>query len=137
MSIGIGAYANLVLQDDTTIIYEYGSYNLNELEYQNKKHLYDGVITISRSCFVKPLIRKKTKRMPSGRKKLVIKRIPVDVDYQKMIIDGLIVIENCSNCWRTTDDEYKIDIMALRILFKLFHQYQEYVIIPKHISFNV
>ena len=30
MSIGIGAYANLVLQDSNTVIYEYGGYNLNE-----------------------------------------------------------------------------------------------------------
>lgn len=30
MSIGIGAYANLVLQDSNTVIYEYGCYNLNE-----------------------------------------------------------------------------------------------------------
>lgn len=137
MSIGIGAFANLVLQDDTTIIYEYGNYNLNEPEYQNKNHLCDGSITILKSCFSKPEIHKKIKKMPSGRKKLVIKRIPVDVDYQKMIMDGLILIENCSNCWCTTDDGRYIDVMVLRILFSLFHQYQEYGNFPEHISCNI
>lgn len=137
MSIGIGARANLVLQDDATIIYEYGSYNLNDVEYQNKNHLCDGSITIMKSCFAKPKIHKKIKKMPSGRKKLIIKRIPVDVNYQEMVIDGLIEIENCSNCWRTTDDEKHIDVMVLRILFLLFHQYQEYGIFPEHISYNV
>lgn len=37
MSIGIGAIAKLVLQDDVTIIYEYGGFNWNESEYRNSE----------------------------------------------------------------------------------------------------
>lgn len=61
--------------------------------------------------------------MPSGKKKTLIKRIPVDVDYPAMIAAGTIIIENCSNCWITTDDDKKIDVMALRILYIIFNKY--------------
>ncbi len=134
MSLGIGARANLVVQDDTTVIYEYGGYNLNQQEYRNEGHLYDGSITISRSCFAEPEIHERLKKMPNGRKKPITKRIPISVDYPKMIDEGLIVIENCSNCWHTSQDEKHVDITALRILFRLFKQYQEEGKPPEHIS---
>lgn len=136
MSRGIGARANLVLEDEKTVMYEYGGYNLNEPEYRNEDHVYDGTITISRDCFAEPEIHEKLKKMPGGRKKLIIKRIPVSVDYPKMISDGRIVIENCSNCWQCTLDE-NIDVMALHILFYLFRQYQEEGKMPEYISYNV
>ena len=135
MSRGIGARANLVLEDEKTVMYEYGGYNLNEPEYRNEDHVYDGTITISRDCFAEPEIHEKLKKMPSGRKKLIIKRIPVSVDYPQMISDGRI-IENCSNCWQCTPDE-NIDVMALHILFYLFRQYQEEGKMPEYISYNV
>lgn len=130
MSRGMGAHANLSLQDEKTVIYEYGGYNLNEAQ------ICDGIITISRNCFLEPEIHQKIKKMPSGKKKIITKRISIDVDCSKMIKDGLIVIENCSNCWKTTDDKH-IDIMALRILFKLFLKYQEEGKVPESISYNV
>lgn len=137
MSIGVGAHANLVLQDENTVIYEYGDYDLNEPEFRNEEHLFDGIITIQKDCFLEPEIHEKAKRMPSGRKKTIIKRIPVLVDYPTMIAVGTIVIENCSNCWKITDDEKKVDVMALHILFKLFNQYQEEGTMPEYISYNV
>lgn len=39
MSRGIGAHANLVLEDENTVMYEYGGYNLNEPEYRNENHI--------------------------------------------------------------------------------------------------
>ena len=38
MSRGIGAYANKILEDNETVIYEYGGYNLNADEYRNENH---------------------------------------------------------------------------------------------------
>ena len=137
MSIGIGAHASLVLLDENTVIYEYGGYNLNELEYRNAAHVCDGSIMIQRCCFPEPEIYEKLKKLPGGKKKLITKRIPVDVDYSKMIADGLIEIRNCSNCWQTTDDEKRIDIMALHILFYLFKKYAEEGKLPEYISYNV
>ena len=137
MSRGIGAHANKIFEDSETVIYEYGVYNLNVPQYRNEKQIYDGSITIPKKCFAEPEIHEKLKKMPSGRKKLVTKRIPISVDYGKMLVDGLIKVENCSNCWQTTDDDLRIDIMALHLLFKLFNQYQEEGCVPEHISYNV
>lgn len=135
MSRGFGAHADLVAQDNETVIYQYGGYNLNEPEFRNEKHLYDGVITISRSCFAEPEMHEKLKKMPGGRKKLITKRIPVKVDYPQMISDGRIIIENCSNCWHRTPDG--IDVMVCHILFHLFLQYQEDGKMPDYINYNV
>lgn len=51
---------------------------------------------------------------------LITKRIPIMVHFDKMLQDGLIKGENCSNCWRVTDDDLKIDAMACHLLFKIF-----------------
>ena len=137
MSKGIGAHANLVAVDEKAVIYEYGGYNLNDPKYRNENHLYDGTITIQRDCFAEPEIHEKLKKMPSGRKKLVTKRIPVDVHYGEMIEDGRIVVENCSNCWHTTETELKVDVMACHLLFYIFLRYQEEGKIPESLSYNV
>ena len=137
MSIGIGAHASLILQDEERVLYEYGGYNLNNKAFWNRMHSYDGYITIQRSCFVESEIHRKRKKMPSGKKKVVTKRIPVNVDYRKMIKDGFIEVENCSNCWETTEDEKHIDVMALCILREIFQEYQKESRIPESISYNV
>ncbi len=137
MSIGVGAYGKLILQDDATVIYEYGCYNLNEEEFANRMRVRDGLILIQKDCFQEPEIHEKLKKMPNGRKKLMIKRIPVNVNYEKMIAEGSIIIENSLNCWKTTDTEMCIDVMALRLLHKLFGVYQEESKIPECISFHV
>ena len=62
MSRGIGAHAKKVLEDDETVIYEYGGYNLNETEYWNENHILDGTITIQKNCFVEPEIHEKLKK---------------------------------------------------------------------------
>lgn len=59
MSKGIGAFVKLVLEDSETVIYEYGSYNLNDANYYNEEHICDGIITIDRNCFAEPKIHKK------------------------------------------------------------------------------
>ena len=76
------------------------------------------------------------KKMPSGRKKLIIKRIPIYVDYNKMISDGRIVIENCSNCWEYYSNK-NTDIMVSPILFYLFLQYQIDGKLPEYLNYNV
>ena len=136
MSKGIGAFVKLVLEDSKTVIYEYGTYNLNDARYYNEEHICDGIITIDRNCFAEPEIHRKLKRMPSGRKKETIKRIPVNVDYNKMISDGRIVIENCSNCWECNSNR-NTDIMASHILFHLFLQYQIDGKLPEYLNYNV
>ena len=66
MSRGFGGSARIVLQDENTAVYEYAPFNLNEPEYRNSEHTYDGLITISKDSMVEPEIHEKLKRMPSG-----------------------------------------------------------------------
>jgi len=137
MSRGIGAHANKVAEDEHTVIYEYGSYNLNDPMFRNENHIYDGIITIQRDCFAEPEVHEKIKKMPSGKKKLITKRIPVPVHYEEMIENGRIVVQNCSNCWSTTEDSFHIDVMVDHLLFYIFLLYQEEGKIPESISYNV
>ena len=102
MSIGIGAQAVRIAEDESTVINEYGGYNLNNPAYRNENNLRDGIITIQKDCFAEPDIHQRIKKMPSGKKKLIVKRIPISVDYGKMLNNGSIIVENCSNCWHTT-----------------------------------
>ena len=75
MSIGIGGYARIVMQDADTVVYEYGAYNLNEVAYRNPDNIYDGIITIDKQSLVEPKMHEKLKKQPSGKKKLITKRI--------------------------------------------------------------
>lgn len=135
MSIGVGAWARKVLEDDKTVIYEYGGYNLNEPVFRNEERILDGIITISRECFIEPEIHEKLKKLPYGRKKKIEKRIPVYVEYGRMINSGLIVIENCSNCWHKSNNKLQVDIMACNSVQKILMQYQEDGAIPYAVGY--
>ena len=137
MSIGIGAFAKKVVEDEKAVMYEYGGYNLNDPRYRNAERLYDGTITILKECFVEPEVHKRLKRQPSRRKKFIEKRIPIPVEYEKPLEGGQIVVDNCSNCWRTTDNELKVDVMACRLLNYIFLRYQEEGEVPESVSYNV
>ena len=136
MSRGIGAYAHKIAEDENSVVYEYGGYNLNDPKYHNDNHLCDGNIAVLKECFAEPEIHEKMKKTPSGKKQQVKKRIPVDVDYEQMLHNGLIKVENCSNCWRTTDDDLNVDVMVLHLLFKLFREYQVESKIPESVSYD-
>lgn len=136
MSIGVGGFAYKALEDDYTVIYEYGGYNLNEARYRNSDQVCDGTIVISKECFVEPEIHEKIKKMPSGRKKLVVKRIPVWVDYDIMIHQNKIQVENCSHCWETTKDNLEIDYTVCHLLYKILIEHQIEGVIPERVSFH-
>ena len=137
MSKGIGIIAHKFFEDNKNVIYKYGNYNLNIPEFRNENHVYDGTITIQKDCFVEPEIHEKWKKQSSGKKKHILKRVPVNVNYGDMLYDGRIVVKNCSNCWMITEDEYMIDKMIFHILFYIFLKYQEEGEIPERISYEV
>ncbi len=134
MSIGHCSYADLVAADETILLYSYCCYTLNEWERKSDRRDADGELIIDRSCLVEPEIHEKLKRMPSGRKKLVVKRI-IRWDYHipEWMHSGMLQIKNASGTWTT--DEDGIDIMAVSLLYKLFNTYQETGDIPQHIGF--
>ena len=136
MSRGFGGSAKIVLQDENMVVYEYAPYNLNEPEYRNSDHIYDGLITISKDSMVEPDIHEKLKRMPSGRKKLIVKRIRRDVDYSGLLAAGKIIIENSRYCWYFVGTEKTIGMIAMRLVFRIYDQYQDEGSLPETVSLH-
>ena len=136
MSRGFGGSARIVLQDENAVVYEYAPFNLNEPEYRNSEHIYDGLITISKDSLVEPEIHEKLKRMPSGRKKLIVKRIRRDVDYSALLDAGKITIENSSYCWHMVGTKKDIGMMAMRIIFRIYDHYQDEGTLPETVSLH-
>lgn len=128
MSMGYGGYAHLVEADDSLVIYKYCCYNVNLPEYKHFSEIEDGELYIDRDAFVEPEIHEKMVRTASGRKKKVIKRIKRDVPFDELFESKKINVKNASGTWKVESGE---DIMALRILSKLFNEYQEQGVIPE------
>lgn len=135
MSRGFGGSARMVMQDASSVIYEYAPYNLNEEQYRNPERIFDGLITISKSALVEPEIHEKIKKWPSGRKQLIVKRIPRDVDYDACLKAGLISIENSRFCWFVFPDG--VGKIAMHLLFRIFSDYQENGELPEKVGYHV
>ncbi len=111
MSIGIGGFANKIIENDTSVTYKYGSYNLNISGYDN------------------------IARVSDGKKELIEKKTILSIGYSNMIENNLIIVENCTNCWKTYG--YKqTDICALNLINKILHNYQINEQYPETISFD-
>lgn len=135
MSLGYGADCRKVAEDKKTLIYEYSVYNLNEMGYENSMVLYDGMIFIDKSAFIEPEVHTKRKRQPSGKKIMVSKTvINYDIPCEALLKDKSIIIENCSNAWSFTEDG--IDHMAIRLVYKLFIDYQKQGVFPESVGIN-
>ena len=134
MSLGIGAFCKLIAQDDKTVIYEYGSYNLDDPDNKNKDRIADGMITIKKSSLIEPDIHNKTKRLPNGKKKQITKRVPNDIPLTALLNNKSITIKNCSHCWKINDAG--IDVMACTTVWKIFMAYQENGQLPESLSIN-
>ena len=131
MSRGIGANCRILIEDEKTVIYEYACYNVNQDNWREAMEVWDGLISIEKDAFVEPDIHTKLKRMPSGRKKLIAKSIKKDVDSATLFAKEKVEIKNSSMTWSRIGD---YDIMALKLLWKIFDIYQEEGIIPKNCS---
>lgn len=132
MSIGFGGKGRLVIQDKHTALYEYAPYNLNKPEYRNANCIHDGLITISKDYLVEPIIHEKIKRIPGRRKKIIVKRIHREIDYGALINESKIIVENSQYCWRTSENE--VDIVAMKIIRKIYEHYQETGVLPETIE---
>lgn len=132
MSMGFGGNMDLVANDSTTLMYSYCCYNVNNDDYKKYMGLADGEIVISKEALVEPEIHNKLKKMPSGRKRIIEKRVRRDVPWEDIFGSGKVTVKNASGTWRT--DSNGIDIMAFKMLFELFDEYQDSGEIPEHIS---
>lgn len=135
MSIGLGGWCKMIEQDENTIIYQYGAYNLNEPQFRNEEHLQDGWFIIHKDSLVEPESRRKLKRFPHGKKKEIIKRIVMPVPYEELYEKGSIQIQDCSHCWKTSFGAK--DYIAWHLINKVFFNYQEEGSLPEQISYDV
>lgn len=113
MSMGIGGFCHKLSENDTEVVYEYSSYNLNEARYINKNRTADGIIEISKSVFDKEKIK--------------------DVSVKEFADAGEISIINCTNTWKTEDG---YDIIALWLCRKLICEYLHKGNFPETESYN-
>lgn len=134
MSLGYGGSCKRELEDENMIIYSYSSYNLNEEQFRNSDRIYDGTITINKSCLIEAEIHEKIKKKPNGRKKLIVNRIPKSIDIFEMIAQGQIQIENSKNTWKMLQS---FDYIAISLCRIIFHEYQLNGILPEKCSYNV
>lgn len=132
MSIGFGGHANLVAYDDHMIIYAYACYDINNKEYRKYMEFFDGEIIILREALVEPEIHRKLKRMKSGRKRIVEKRVRQDVPYESLYASGKITVKNASGTWHTYESGF--DFIAHRLIFKIFDEYQNTGEIPESVG---
>lgn len=135
LSKGIGGSCRKVLEDENIIVYEYSSYNLNEAKYRNDEHIYDGIIKIERVSLIEPEIHKKLKKCSNGEKKLITKRINVDIPLALILSHKKIKIKNCSNCWQKTNEGY--DFIAVHFCYDILRRYQKDGGLPERLSYDV
>lgn len=131
MTLGYRGYARKYSEDDTHIIYEYSIENWNR-PYRHEDQLFDGLIVMDKSTFVEPEIHEKLKKMPSGRKRLITKKILVRVDVWKLIKEGKIEIQNSSRAWKKY---YEIDYYAVMLCDIIYTKYQETGLAPEMTGF--
>ena len=126
MSLGYTGMCKKELEDDEMVIYSYSGENWNDggKSKSGDSLLYDGSFIIYKDCLEEPEIHTKLKKMPSGRKKVVEKRIPHFPHIYKHIENGKIVIEKeCKNAFKRYS-ETSIDYIAYLLLIHIFEKYQ-------------
>ena len=121
MSRGIGANAKLYRDDDVAVIYKYRDYDLNDSRCGNEEQIYDGTLTIKKSCFDDLEMNEEIVKQP--------------LMYEEMITDGRVKIENCGSCCELTKED--IDMLAVRIMVRIFERYKEDGKLPESVSYNV
>ena len=132
MSIGIGAAAILEAADSSTLLYFYYSYNVNLEGYKQYMEKYDGEIVIDRSSLVEPDTYIKRIKKASGKKVFEERIRKKDYNIEELIKQGKVTIVNSSGAWNVVDG---IDIMAIRLVSKIFDKYQSDRDIPERVGF--
>ena len=120
------------MEDDALAVYEYSVYDWNQEEHRDAAGVFDGVIEIVKSELEEPILREKIIKSTSGKKKTVIRRIHKDVDIEDFVKKDYIKVQNCSHCFKTTDEN--IDVMAVLLCKQIFEIYQDDSSLPESVS---
>jgi hypothetical protein len=135
MSKGHCGYAHLVASDDTLLLYSYCAYDINRADWQEMKKKEDGEIAIDRDSLIEPEVHEKVKRLPYGKRTIVVKRIEREVPYEDLLQAKKIRIQNASGAWDFS--ETGIDEVALKIVHIIFSEYQKTGNIPDYPTWYV
>lgn len=100
MSLGIGGWAYLTLENGSIVQYKYGSFNWNNPKHYNDDKICDGKITIHKDLLLET------------------------PDNNQLIAKQVIEIVNCSNCWAKTSDESEIETIAFSLIYKILEEYR-------------
>lgn len=135
MSLGYLGKAKKIIEDETAVVYVYSGENLNDINSKRGDlDLYDGEISIQKSCLEEPEIHQKIKKTASHKKKLVVKRITHVVNVQQYIDSGEISIKQCKN--EFSRENCKTDYyIAVRLLGHIFEEYQLNGELPQAVEF--
>ena len=133
MSIGYGGGCRKYGESAVFVIYEYYAYDWNIEGCDNPNRIYDGIIKIEKTAFIESEIHQKIKRRPSGRKMLVTKRIERDVPISEYFENGKVELVNSSFCGRICNGH---GYVGLRLIYKIFSEYQKNGEIPHIVSIH-
>lgn len=126
MSIGYCARARKSIEDENVIVYEYNCYNLEFNNWREAMQNWDGFLWIDKTSLVEPEIHIKRKKYK--KKRIIVKRVEKEVDLLELLENKKIEIVNCRNAWHKCG-EY--DLMALRLLRRIFSSYQKLGKLPE------
>ncbi len=135
MSKGHCGHAHLVANAEPLLLYSYCAYDLNRADWQEMKKKEDGEIAIDRDSLIEPEVHEKAKRLPSGKRTTVIKRIEREAPYGDLLKAKKIRIQNASGAW--VFSESGIDEVALKIVHIIFSEYQKTGNIPDYPTWYV
>ena len=98
--------------------------------------MLDGIICIYKRCLEEPEIHVKNKKMPSGKRIAIEKRIVHTSSVGKYILNGDIVIEKeCKNEFKRMAASGVDCYLADKLLKKIFEAYQREGTLPNEESF--
>lgn len=135
ISLGYCAKGVLFVEDKNSVIYLYSGENWNNSESKSGDiNLLDGEIIIKKSSLIEPEIHKKIKRNSNGRKRLVEKIIPTEINVYELVQDGSVIIDK-----KSKNDFIKGDVqllyLAKKVIYEIFHEYQISGKIPDKVFF--
>lgn len=134
MSLGYSARARKVIEDKKIILYEYNCYNIGKFDWQDALETFDGSILIEKDAFPNLVADGEIKEISNDRKNTIdIQKTEEKIDFQKLFHNEKIKIKNCSHTWKAYDG---YDFMALKLLWKIFNEYQNNGIIPEYVSWD-
>ncbi|MBQ2700027.1 MAG: hypothetical protein IJF65_02615 [Clostridia bacterium] len=135
MSRGIGGKACLVLQDDSAVLYQYYCYDLNHADFRNPDRIMDGHICIKREAFAEPEIHERIRRLPSGRRRSVTKRVPVPIDWSRILDEKWVTVENSRYCRHRYS--WGADRVAWHLMDSILMEYQKTGTIPDKVWWDI